>query len=89
MEVTKWLKPSMQRVTLGDPTSVQAVMRRNAEQTSKKVDVQADRVTLSGKADTAGEASRRCTQSLRRGSDDGMYQESARNTGSPSACLGD
>ena len=25
MEVTKWLKPSMQRITLGDPTSVQAV----------------------------------------------------------------
>jgi len=26
MEVTKWLKPSMQRITSGDPASVQAVM---------------------------------------------------------------
>jgi hypothetical protein len=25
MEVTKWLKPSMKRITLGDPASVQAV----------------------------------------------------------------
>jgi len=25
MEVTKWLKPSMQRITSGDPASVQAV----------------------------------------------------------------
>jgi len=25
MEVTKWLKPLMQRITLGDPASVQAV----------------------------------------------------------------
>jgi hypothetical protein len=36
MEVTKWLKPSMQRVTKGDLTSVQAVTRVNAEQTSKR-----------------------------------------------------
>ena len=36
MEVTKWLKPSMQRVTKGDPASVQAVTRVNAEQASKR-----------------------------------------------------
>src|SRR5437660_12120057 len=36
MEVTKWLKPSMQRVTKGDLTSVQAVTRVNAEQASKR-----------------------------------------------------
>ena len=34
MEVTKWRKPSMQRVTKGDLTSVQAVTRVNAEQDS-------------------------------------------------------
>ena len=36
MEVTKWLKPLMKRVTLGDPASVQAVTRVNAEQSSKR-----------------------------------------------------
>jgi hypothetical protein len=36
MEVTKWLKPSGKRVTkFGDSASVQAVMRMNAEQSSK------------------------------------------------------
>ena len=36
MEVTKWLKPSTKRVTQGDPASVQAVTRVNAEQASKR-----------------------------------------------------
>jgi len=37
MEVTKWLKPSVKRVTnYGDSASVQAVTRVNAEQTSKR-----------------------------------------------------
>jgi hypothetical protein len=35
MEVTKWLKPSVKRVTkYGDSASVQAVTRVNAEQDS-------------------------------------------------------
>ena len=37
MEVTKWLKPSVKRVTIyGDVASVQAVTRVNAEQASKR-----------------------------------------------------
>ena len=37
MEVTKWLKPSVKRVTTyGDSASVQAVTRVNAEQASKR-----------------------------------------------------
>src|SRR3954471_17367272 len=37
MEVTKWLKPSVKRVTkYGDSASVQAVTRVNAEQASKR-----------------------------------------------------
>jgi len=37
MEVTKWLKPSVMRVTTyGDSASVQAVTRVNAEQASKR-----------------------------------------------------
>jgi hypothetical protein len=53
----------------------------------EKVDAQTDPETLSGKVDTAGEASRRGTQPLRRGSGGSMYtEENARNTGSPKAC---
>ena len=37
VEVTKWLKPLVKRVTkYGDSASVQAVMRVNAEQSSKR-----------------------------------------------------
>ena len=37
MEETKWLKPSVKRVTnYGDSASVQAVTRVNAEQASKR-----------------------------------------------------
>ena len=37
MEVTKWLKPSVKRVTkYGDSASVQAVTGVNAEQASKR-----------------------------------------------------
>ena len=37
MEATKWLKPSVKRVTkYGDSASVQAVTRVNAEQASKR-----------------------------------------------------
>ena len=37
MEVTKLLKPSVERVALGDSASAQAVTRVNAEQASKRV----------------------------------------------------
>jgi hypothetical protein len=37
MEATKWLKPSVKRVTkYGDSASVQAVTQVNAEQASKR-----------------------------------------------------
>jgi hypothetical protein len=54
MEVTKCLKPSISVSRFGDSASVQAATRVNAEQASKKDDVQADPATLPGKADTAG-----------------------------------
>ena len=41
---------------------------------------QADPDTHAGKAETAGEASEACTQSLRRGSGDGMYTRETRAT---------
>ena len=44
----------------------------------EKDDAQADPNTLSGKADTAGEANEAGTQSLRRGSGDGMYTQGRR-----------
>ena len=51
MEVTKWLKPSVKRVTkYGDSSSVQAVTRVNAAQASKRTMREAD----PGKTDTAG-----------------------------------
>jgi hypothetical protein len=36
MEVTKWLKPSISESRIGNSASVQAVMRMNAEQASKR-----------------------------------------------------
>ena len=36
MEVTKWLKPSISVSRIGDRASVQAAMRVNAEQSSKR-----------------------------------------------------
>ena len=37
MEATKLLKPLMKRVALGDPASMQAVAKVNAEQASKRI----------------------------------------------------
>ena len=54
MEVTKWLKPSDSVSRIGDSASVQAVTRVNAEQASKRTMRRPTRLTLSGKADTAG-----------------------------------
>jgi hypothetical protein len=80
MEVTKWLKPSMQRITKGDPASVQAVMLCERWAILEKVDAQADPITLSGKADTTGELSEGYLQSLCRGSGDSMHTRKARAT---------
>jgi hypothetical protein len=46
----------------------------------EKVIAQADRTTLSGKADTVGETSEEYPQSLRRGSGDSMYTREAHAT---------
>ena len=66
---------------VGDPASVQAVTRVNAEQASKIVDAQADPTVVSGKADTTG-GNERSTypQSLCRGSGDSMHTRKARAT---------
>ena len=53
MEATKCLKPSDSR-HVGDGASVRAATRVNAEQSSKKVDVQVEAIGVSSKADTAG-----------------------------------
>jgi hypothetical protein len=65
---------------IGDDASVQAVTRVNAEQAPKTDDAQADPSAIAGKVDTAGEESEVCTQSLRRGSGEGMYTREARAT---------
>ena len=52
----------------------------NAEQAPKTDDAQADPSAITGKADMAGEESEVCTQSLRRGSGDGMSTREARAT---------
>ncbi len=57
MEVTKWLKPSMQRVTKGDLTSVQAVTRVNAEQASKRTMRRPTRSPFRGRLIRLGETS--------------------------------
>ena len=54
MEVTKWLKPSISVSRIGDSASVQAATRVKRRASLEKVDVQADPVTLPGKADMAG-----------------------------------
>ena len=79
MEVTKWLKPSDSASRIGDGASVQAVTSERRASLEKD-DAQADPTAISGKADTTGEASRRCTQSLRRGSGDSMYTREAHAT---------
>jgi hypothetical protein len=56
MEVTKWLKPSISVLRIGDSTSVQAAGRNAIKRRAslEKDNAQVDRMALSGKADTAG-----------------------------------
>jgi hypothetical protein len=77
MEVTKWLKPSVMRVTnwWQRECAGRNVSERRAN--LEKVDAQADPTTLSGKADTTERMSRLDAQSLRRGSGDSMYTRKA------------
>src|SRR5437867_3235122 len=80
MEVTKWLKPSMQRVTKGDLASVQAVTRVNAEQSSKRTMRMPTRSPFRGRLIRLGETSEARPQLLRRGSGDSMYTRKAHAT---------
>jgi hypothetical protein len=54
MEVTKWLKPSVSRVTNWGPRECAGRNASDGRASLEKDDVQADPTTLSGKADTAG-----------------------------------
>src|SRR5438093_3912842 len=80
MEVTKWLKPSMQRVTKGDLASVQAVTRVNAEQSSKRTMRRPTRSPFRGRLIRLGETSEARPQLLRRGSGDSLDTRKARAT---------
>jgi len=58
MEATKWLKPSVKRVTkYGDSASVQAVTRVNAEQASKRTMRRPTRQPLRGRLTRLGRMS--------------------------------
>jgi hypothetical protein len=81
MEVTKWLKPSVKRVTkYGDSASVQAVTRVNAEQASKRTMRRPTRLPYRGRLTWLGERAKQDAQPLRRGSGDSMYTRKARAT---------
>ena len=84
MEVTKLLKPLVQRVALGDLASLQAVMRMNAVQASKKLMQELtrrdSRESRRQWVSTSEQARWSC-----RGIGDGMQtQGNRRNTGNPS-----
>src|SRR5437660_12218295 len=86
MEVTKWLKPSMQRVTKGDLTSVQAVTGVNAEQASKRTMRRPTRLPFRGRLIRLGEVSKAIRSAAAPGYwRQHVHKESARNTGSPKA----
>jgi hypothetical protein len=59
MEATKWLKPLVERVTLGDLASVQAVTRVNAEQTSKTLMRRPTRPPLRGRLARPGKRAKK------------------------------
>jgi len=80
VEVTKRLKPSVKRATNWWQRECAGRNASERRASLEKVDAQADPTAISGKADTVGEASRRCTQPLRRGSGDSMYTREARAT---------
>ena len=75
---------------MAEASDVRSRFRRSSECTGRnvserrasleKVIAQADRTTLSGKADTVGETSEKYPQSLRRGSGDSMYTREAHAT---------
>ena len=54
MEVTKWLKPSVSVPRIGGSCECAGRNASECRASLEKVDVQADPVTLPGKADTVG-----------------------------------
>ena len=81
MEETKWLKPSVKRVTkYGDSASVQAVTRVNAEQASKRTMRRPTRRPFRGRLTRLGELSEDYAQPLHRGSGGSMYTRKAHAT---------
>ena len=80
VEVTKRLKPSVKRATTWWQRECAGRNASERRASLEKVDARADPTAISGKADTAGEVSRRGTQPLRRGSGDSMYTREARAT---------
>jgi hypothetical protein len=85
-EVTKWLKPSISVSRIGDSASVQAAMRVNAEQASKRTMCRPTRLPYRGRLTRLDEMS----EVMRRDATPGywrqhVHKESARNTGSPKA----
>ena len=81
MEVTKWLKPSVKRVTkYGDSASVQAVTGVNAEQASKRSMCRPTRPPNRGRLLRPGEMSEEYAQPLHRGTGGSMHTRKAHAT---------
>ena len=88
MEVTKWLKPSISVSQIGDSASVQAAMRVNAEQASKRTMCRPTRKWNRGRLKRLGETSEEYAHLLHRGSGGSMYtctQGKRTQHGKPSA----
>ena len=84
MEATKLLKPPVQRVAVGDSASMQAVIKVNAEQASKRITQELTRRKY-GEGRSRWESTSERSQRSCRGIGDGMQaQGTRRNTGNPS-----
>src|SRR5262249_25550192 len=84
VEATKLLKPPVQRVAVGDSASMQAVIKVNAEQASKRITQELTRRKY-GEGGSGWESTSERSQRSCRGIGDGMQTQGIRrNTGSPS-----
>ena len=77
MEETKWLKPSISVLRIGDSASVQAATRVNAEQASKRTMCRPTRLPYRGRLKWLGELSEDYAPLLHRGIGGGMYTRKA------------
>jgi len=80
MEVTKWLKPSISVSQIGDSASVQAALRVNAEQASKRTMCRPTRLPYRGRLKWLGELSEDYAPLLHQGIGGGMYTRKAYET---------